>query len=446
MDGSDQSRKSMLMRTKAKATSLFPHLSMSDDSKHRSIYFVSRSTIKGTREIFETTAGIFEAAHVLHIFKMSRFIIKCLNDNNLEAAVQRVMRDGTKMISFTRLQSIKCENATYMMAQVLHIKRGTATRMPTSAGVKIRKVEIVFDRIILLREIRDGSLFYIKCKTREESNIIFQKQSQRWIGAFVLVNEPVYTNNHRYGVPIIETACPFLPVIPDWVGMKIVQYSQARVREGDRTALFAIVSDIALIHQSIQSGCGSAGCDGAHPNTKTCFTMDVRVATYLCVFSCRVSSAEMNISGVKYLSRNLGTYFMHQDYLTMGEDVMWDEDVLRHHVTLVLRHYQNAGVKWIIAGWTKLSHCAESSVAVSRVFHLSLVKPERRLHDAPIMQPPSQNPSPHPQVRAVDNTADAHHHQQQQQQGGVGEELNIVGPPVADDEADQRPIVNDEPL
>uniref|UniRef100_UPI00358F3C7D uncharacterized protein isoform X1 n=1 Tax=Myxine glutinosa TaxID=7769 RepID=UPI00358F3C7D len=219
--------------------------------------------------------------------------MKYLKDNDLEMAVQRAMRPGTSMISFTRLRNVKCQNLTYMMAQLLHIKVGSPTRMPTSTVGKIRKVEMLFMHLILLREIRDGTLFYIKCKTAKDSNKLFLKQNQRWIGTFVLSGENV---------------------------------------------------------------------------------------------------------------------------------TVWDEDDIRKHVRLVLHHYASAGIKWIIAGWSKPSQKSEQTVAVSRLFHLSLVKPERRLADAPIMLPPKKA-LPNPTVDAIDDTEDPC-----QSQEDIGESIHVVPP------------------
>uniref|UniRef100_UPI00358EE26E uncharacterized protein isoform X3 n=1 Tax=Myxine glutinosa TaxID=7769 RepID=UPI00358EE26E len=224
-----------------------------------------------------------------HLAEMSHILMKYLKDNDLEMAVQRAMRPGTSMISFTRLRNVKCQNLTYMMAQLLHIKVGTPTRMPTSTVGKIRKVEMLFMHLILL--------------------------------------------------------------------------------------------------------------------------------------SCRISSREMNIVAVKYSSRDLGTYFLHPAYLMSGENVsVWDEDDIRKHVRLVLHHYASAGIKWIIAGWSKPSQKSEQTVAVSRLFHMSLVKPERRLADAPIMIPPKKA-LPNPTVGAIDDTEDPC-----QSQEDIGELIHVVPP------------------
>uniref|UniRef100_UPI00358E92CB uncharacterized protein n=1 Tax=Myxine glutinosa TaxID=7769 RepID=UPI00358E92CB len=357
--------------------------------------------------------------------KMSHILMKYLKDNDLEMAVQRAMRPGTSMISFTRLRNVKCQNLTYMMAQLLHIKVGSPTRMPTSTVGKIRKVEMLFMHLILLREIRDGTLFYIKCKTAKDSNKLFLKQNQRWIGTFVLVNEPVYFDTELFGIPLVETDCPFLPITPDWQGIEIVTHSAARVVDGKMSALYSVVDDMMLGHESIEFGCGNAACDGVHSNTKPCFSLDGGMSTAMSVFSCRISSREMNIVAVKYSSRDLGTYFLHPAYLMSGENVsVWDEDDIRKHVRLVLHHYASAGIKWIIAGWSKPSQKSEQTVAVSRLFHLSLVKPERRLADAPIMLPPKKA-LPNPTVDAIDDTEDPC-----QSQEDIGELIHVVPPAI----------------
>uniref|UniRef100_UPI00358FD686 uncharacterized protein n=1 Tax=Myxine glutinosa TaxID=7769 RepID=UPI00358FD686 len=255
--------------------------------------------------------------------------------------------------------------------------------------------------------------------------MLFRKQTQRWIGTFVLVNEPVHFDSELYGIPLVEMDCPFLPITPDCRGIKIVNYSPARVVDGKMSSLYSVVDDIILGHESIELGCGNAACDGIHSNTKSCFSLDGGMTTAMSVFSSRILSRQLSISAVKYLSRDLGTYFLHPAYLTTGEYVsVWDEVDLRSHVRLVLRHYASAAIKWIIAGWSKPSKSSEQMVAVSRVFHLSRVKPERRLADAPIMLPP-RNALPNPQVSGVDDTEDLCESQQD-----IGEAIYVAPPPV----------------
>ncbi|XP_064622708.1 uncharacterized protein LOC135484929 [Lineus longissimus] len=270
-----------------------------------------------------------------------------------------------------------------MTAEILKIKKNKS-RKPTQPG-KASKLDKPYDRLILLRDIREGSLFYIMTETSLQSKLLFKVQNVPWVGATVGLFEPERKSSIK-NVPTLTVEQPLLPLKPTMTIRQTRPYVMEYVDTMVPKAIFVTNADIRITKANIITGCGAQLCDGQHDELSPCpalVTEDINTR----LLSCRITSATANISRVAFKSTNFTKLFLTSAAMkTTSTPIPMLE--FRAAITNVLQHYATNNISWEICGWYKPGIKATDEEVQPPTFHITSVRPAAILEDAPLYHLP----------------------------------------------------------
>ncbi|XP_006815192.1 uncharacterized protein LOC102806204 [Saccoglossus kowalevskii] len=134
-----------------------------------------------------------------------------LESGDLDAAMAIFNHPTVTNVTLSEILTTTSENTT-LTAQVLSVKKPKPKKFQKD-GNKFSKLEKQYDRLVLLRELTEGDLFYLLTETPMDTRQLFKIQNYTWIGATVGLFEAEYNTmlNH---IPILKLDQPLLPIIP----------------------------------------------------------------------------------------------------------------------------------------------------------------------------------------------------------------------------------------
>ncbi|XP_030847229.1 uncharacterized protein LOC115926578 [Strongylocentrotus purpuratus] len=236
-----------------------------------------------------------------------------LEAGDLDAAMAIFNHPTVTNVTLSEVLTTTSEN-TRLTAQVLSVKKPKPKKLQKD-GNKFSKVEKKYDRLVLLRELTEGDLFYLLTETPMDTRQLFKIQNYTWIGATVGLFEAEYNTmlNH---VPIIKLDQPLLPIIPTVIyhitRPFVAEYSDNLIPR----PLYINQATLTVTKANVIIGCGADFCDSQHNvNTQCPATVTQDIAKR--VIQCRITSTEANISNSPFTSASFSRLFLSAHAMNM---------------------------------------------------------------------------------------------------------------------------------
>ncbi|XP_014669346.1 PREDICTED: uncharacterized protein LOC106810482 [Priapulus caudatus] len=250
------------------------------------------------------------------------------------------------------------------------------------------KLEQPYDRLVLCRDIRDGTLFMIVCKDERQAIQLFLMKDCRWVGMCVCLFEPEFEFRIA-GMPALSTEHPLLPLREHDLGDVVAPYEMEWAMSGATKALYVRGADLRQQHVNIVEGCAAAMCDNQHGVTERCCALTSAIPNKL-ILRCIVSSKEAGIVTAKFQSTALTLIMMEEDCTTVNAGDLLDYVQVRRACQQVLEFYAEAQIGWTICGWFKPGMAVGAEVTKKPRMHVTSMCPDRLIADAPRYRCPAR--------------------------------------------------------
>ncbi|XP_014674708.1 PREDICTED: uncharacterized protein LOC106814857 [Priapulus caudatus] len=123
-------------------------------------------------------------------------------------------------------------------------------------------------------------------------------------------------------------------------------------------------------------------CAGQHDHTLRCGALTAPTPRKQ-ILRCILSSVRAGIVRTRFQSTSWTSVMMDDASMKMNARDLVDDVAIREACAAVLKYYKDANVGWIICGWYKPGIAAGAEVAKKPKFHVTHVRPERLLAEAP---------------------------------------------------------------
>ncbi|XP_033106828.1 uncharacterized protein LOC117108788 [Anneissia japonica] len=327
---------------------------------------------------------------------MHKMLSQYIELGNLQSAMDIFNHEIIKDVTLTNLISTPADSVnSRVLAEILRIKKQKPKK--ATRENKFLKFEKQYDRLILLRELRGGDLFYVFTTSSQDTRQLFKIQNITWIGANVGLFEPEYKSMYN-NIPIIELQQPFLPIQNTLATMCTRPYVAEYTDKPTPRALYMEAANITITKANIIIGCGATLCDSQHESTTPCpATITEDIATR--ILSCRISSTEVNITRVPFQSAAFTALFLSKQAIkTHTTGPLLPVLEVRQHINSVIDYYKQHNTTWKISGWYKPGTRKNDEHVREPNFHITSIKPQQNLPNAPLYEVQQQFPREQVQV------------------------------------------------
>ncbi|KAL5019019.1 hypothetical protein ScPMuIL_004741 [Solemya velum] len=318
---------------------------------------------------------------------------------NLERATEIVNAPHVRTVSAVQVDDAFVGDETRVVGQILRIKKaGQSTRKKTVSreiGGKALKLELAYDRLVLCRDTKDGSLFYIYCRNETKAIRLFLMRDLPWVGQKVCVFEPEFEFKVA-NIPALSTEQPLLPLNDQVFGDQSMPATPEWLTGSEMRAVYVRNADLQVSRVNVVEVCVAKMCDGQHEVTERCPAL-----TQSCpkkqILRGLFSSTAAGIKKAHFQSFRWTKFIMDEDCtkITARDDIN-NVDV-RTSCQQVLDNYAENNIGWTICGWIKPGVALGAEVGKEPKIHVCYVAPDRVLPNAPIYrrpQPPRQPEDP----------------------------------------------------
>ena len=200
--------------------------------------------------------------------------LQYLKVNNLEKIRNHINTRGVPVTPSQLHDDPRRRRNHFISAEVLKIKRWDSKqaerRSITHRLFRNQKsVSVPYDRLIILRELLTGEVFYLISENVERTKLLFTISKVTWQGCRVTLFEPT-CDKKMYNLPLVKLHEPLIPIDRSNVQTELTVPLILEDPSDCLKCFFVVADELQFDRLRVERACASSFCDGNHGIDSQC--------------------------------------------------------------------------------------------------------------------------------------------------------------------------------